>query len=205
MQTPVSHLEVSTPGRGAGGGDAAALRGVGLLRGVGSVRGVLGQLADLLGGIGVEDYVRRPGATFGGSIGGHVRHCLDHVAALLDGLDGSVIDYEKRERGTAVEADPGAAAARVAELGRRLGAFAGVTGLTDDTAVRVVVLVAAGEEAVVVPSSVGRELAFVLSHTIHHHAMIGGMVQAMGGAVPEGFGVAPGTLRYRRERAGPGG
>ena len=63
-------------------------------------------------------------ATFGGSIGGHVRHCLDHVAALLDGLDGGVVDYEARERGTAAEGDP-AAAAWVAELDARLAAMGG--------------------------------------------------------------------------------
>ena len=45
-------------------------------------------------------------------------------------------------------------------------------------------------------STVGRELAYVLSHTIHHNAIIGSMVKALGGVLPERFGYAPSTVRH---------
>lgn len=47
-----------------------------------------------------------------------------------------------------------------------------------------------------VASSVGRELAFVLSHTIHHNAIISAMVKTLGGWLPDHFGYAPATIRH---------
>ena len=49
-------------------------------------------------------------------------------------------------------------------------------------------------------STVRRELQFLLSHSIHHYALIATICHANGFPVPEGFGVAPSTLRYRRQQ-----
>jgi uncharacterized damage-inducible protein DinB len=44
------------------------------------------------------------------------------------------------------------------------------------------------------PSSVARELAFVISHTIHHNAQIALLAHRLGSRrLPPGFGVAPST------------
>jgi hypothetical protein len=43
---------------------------------------------------------------------------------------------------------------------------------------------------------VGRELAFVLSHTVHHNALIAIMAQTLGVPVPARFGYAPSTIAY---------
>ena len=43
-----------------------------------------------------------PGRTTGG-IGGHVRHCLDHVSALLASTRTGLCAYDRRQRGTDVE------------------------------------------------------------------------------------------------------
>ena len=50
-----------------------------------------------------------------------------------------------------------------------------------------------------VTSSVGREMAYVLSHTIHHNALIGTMVKILGGWLPDRFGYAPSTLAHLKE------
>jgi uncharacterized damage-inducible protein DinB len=44
-------------------------------------------------------------------------------------------------------------------------------------------------------STLARELAFVLNHTIHHQAMIGLLASLHGCDVPDGFGYAPSTPR----------
>ena len=49
----------------------------------------------------------------------------------------------------------------------------------------------------VTASSIGRELGFLLSHTIHHCALIAVMMRLRGLATPPGFGVAPATMRHR--------
>jgi len=41
-----------------------------------------------------------------------------------------------------------------------------------------------------------RELAFVLSHTIHHHAVLGIMARELGVQAPERFGYAPATITH---------
>lgn len=49
-----------------------------------------------------------------------------------------------------------------------------------------------------VASSLPRELQFLLSHTVHHYALIATMNAVAGVETPEDFGVAPSTLVYRR-------
>jgi hypothetical protein len=45
----------------------------------------------------------------------------------------------------------------------------------------------------VVRSTLGRELAFVASHTIHHFAIVALLLRDMGIGVPARFGYAPST------------
>ncbi len=54
--------------------------------------------------------------------------------------------------------------------------------------------------SIAVPTSLGRELAFVMSHTIHHNALIGVIAKLLGIDVPERFGYAPSTLAYLETR-----
>ena len=48
----------------------------------------------------------------------------------------------------------------------------------------------------VISSTVGRELQYLLDHTIHHYAIIAIILKAQSITVPEEFGVAPSTLKY---------
>jgi uncharacterized damage-inducible protein DinB len=161
---------------------------------VAAVREVLGQLREVVSFLGVDTYTRDPVATFGGSIGGHVRHCLDHIEAVIQGIDSGVVDYDHRERGTEIESDPAAAIVESTRLCSLLDALADVT---PEQAVAVKVMLCGDGAVTTLRSTIGRELVFVLSHTIHHGAMIAGMVKALGGDVPEGFGLAPSTIAYR--------
>ena len=45
-------------------------------------------------------------------------------------------------------------------------------------------------------STLDRELRFIQSHTIHHFALIGWMLRALGVRIPEDFGLAPSTRSY---------
>ncbi|MGC6565166.1 MAG: hypothetical protein ACON38_06080 [Akkermansiaceae bacterium] len=56
-----------------------------------------------------------------------------------------------------------------------------------------------GEDEGFQPSTAGRELQFLLSHTVHHFAMIGGICKCLEVSLEEGFGVAPSTLRHHKE------
>ncbi len=154
---------------------------------------LLGQLADVVRGTSQRQYVQNPVGVVNSSVGSHVRHCLDHFAALCRGAEAGRIDYDDRERGTQVETSPDAALAEIAALQQRLRPLAGAA---LHQAIRVKSLVNGHGAAIEVSSSLGRELVFVLSHTVHHNALIGAMCKTLGVPTPERFGYAPSTLAH---------
>lgn len=157
------------------------------------LRAVLAQLSDVVERVSDEQYGRKGAAQLNASVGGHVRHCLDHVSALLRGVETGVVDYEQRERGGEIETRRGAALGLMRELDEKLLAKRDTPPASP---VSTVVMLAADEAPLRSASTFGRECGFVLSHTIHHSAMIGAMVRDMGGEVPEHFGFAPGTVAF---------
>src|SRR6516162_7733754 len=70
---------------------------------------VLRQLADVIRAMTDEQYRRKPVGVVPSNVGGHVRHCLDHVEALLAGLEEGEVNYDHRRRGTEVETNRQAA------------------------------------------------------------------------------------------------
>ena len=159
---------------------------------------VLEELAGVIESLTDEQYARKPVGVIASSVGGHVRHCLDHVRALVRAVERGFIDYDRRERGTDVEKDRAAAAAEVWDLVTRL---AEVGEASVGRAVTVSVMMDASAPSVRVRSSFGRELAFVLSHTIHHNSIVAAMVKTLGGELPERFGYAPATVASWRQSA----
>jgi uncharacterized damage-inducible protein DinB len=61
-------------------------------------------------------------------------------------------------------------------------------------------LVASDRPPVEALTSAERELAFVVSHTIHHNALVRVMVKLLGANVPADFGYAPSTIANRKAR-----
>lgn len=151
----------------------------------------LDQLAAVVDGLNDGDYRAERAREVSGSIGGHVRHCLDHVRALVAGIDAGRIAYDVRVRGTAVESRRDAAAREARRLARALAA----TRDGDlERAVGVEVRLDPKHDAhVVVRSTIARELAFVASHTVHHFAIVALLLHEMGIGVPPRFGYAPST------------
>lgn len=155
---------------------------------------VLGQLAAVIERLSDEQYTARPVAVIDSSVGGHVRHCLDHVVALLTSLAGGAVNYDVRERGTRVECCRREALKRIRQLQDDLLRTGPISA---DQPLVVEALLTADGPAWELESTAGRELSFVLSHTIHHNALVGVIVRALGGEPPEDFGCAPSTLRHR--------
>lgn len=155
----------------------------------------LRQVHDLIGGMTDEQYVRKPGGALASSIGGHIRHNLDHVTAALAGLPRGLLDYDRRARGTSIETDRRAAMATTRQLEFDLTRvdWDGLPG-----AVRLTFLPSPDRPSVELLTTPDRELAFVLSHTIHHNALIAVIAAAVGAVVPPGFGYAPATVAYLR-------
>jgi hypothetical protein len=158
---------------------------------------VLDGLARVVSSLPAAHYARRTVGEYNASVGAHVRHCLDHVRALLlaasSGVLDGILDYESRRRGTPIESSPTAALAAIGRL--RAGALALPRGIVDRP-VLVRDRVAAAGEPIGARSTVGRELIFVCSHTTHHGAIIAAMVRRLGHETPERFGYAPSTIAF---------
>lgn len=151
---------------------------------------LLDELESVLRDIAPDVYGARFVADVSGSIGEHVRHCLDHVAMLVAADPFTTLSYDRRHRGTAVEADPAEALRQIAKLKAGLDAW---SARSLDEPIRVTSMTSASGDAATVWSTLARELAFVVSHTIHHQAIIGVLLAIHGQTVPERFGHSPST------------
>ena len=152
---------------------------------------VLTDLARVVAQLKHSDYADSGIAGVSGSIGAHIRHCLDHVRALERGIESGLVDYECRARDSAIEHNPGLAVEALDAASQRLSAY---PDLVLERAVQVRSQIDPGGRALVSGSTVSRELAFVISHSIHHSAAIALLVTRTGACrLPERFGLAPGT------------
>src|SRR5262249_15494135 len=148
----------------------------------------LDQLRDLIEALTDGQYARKPVGVVSSNVGGHVRHCLDHVESLLAGVPTGRLDYDRRQRGTEVQTRRRAALDVTARQTRQLLAL---TGSPWHRPLRLSALLDSAGEPVEVRTSLGRELAFVLSHTVHHNALIAVIAKTLGVSLPERFGYAP--------------
>lgn len=151
---------------------------------------LLQQMRTMIARLDDIDYAMpAPGRSTGG-VGGHVRHCLDHVFALLVATRTGLCAYDRRQRGTTIETS------RTAAIDAATEAMLGVLQL-DTATLEAEVFVETQLEPtgamVVTRSSVCREVAFLVSHTIHHNAIVAHMLQARGIEVAPHFGHAPAT------------
>jgi uncharacterized damage-inducible protein DinB len=157
---------------------------------------VIRQGIALLAVLGGERFVARIPLCFHSSIGGHLRHIIEHYQSFLRGLDDGEIDYEDRPRDPLIESNPDYAADILEEISARLHA---VGAARPDRGLQ---LRAETTEGVMTGTSVLRELEFLLSHTIHHYALVAVMARLQGCEPEATFGVAPSTIKFQQSQAG---
>ena len=164
----------------------------------------LGQLSRVINTLDPTQYVSRScDPAFGASIGRHVRHILDHVANLDRAVsEGCVADYESRARDSRLETDPALALAEVDRLRQRLSHLASIDA---DRPATISIAITRDRPKATLPSTLGRELSFVLSHTVHHHAIIRTLLceLGLGTLIEPDFGLAPGTPRPSSSASDP--
>jgi uncharacterized damage-inducible protein DinB len=151
---------------------------------------LLRQLILVLEQLNDEEYVETRARGISGSIGGHVRHCLDHVNALVTGANSGEINYDLRRRDTRIEQRRDAA---VFESRRLCDTLLQIAGMPPDSALKLWGALETEGPPIASTSTLGREVAFVVSHTIHHFAVIALLLWDMGRDVPPRFGYAPST------------
>jgi uncharacterized damage-inducible protein DinB len=152
------------------------------------------QLRALLQNISKENYTKKPEILSGASIGQHIRHILEFYLLLISGSFSGAICYDKRERDSRIENNPDFAINTIEHL------LSGIDTLEEKLQVKFEAdYSVSGEFQNIIISSVGRELAYCIEHSIHHQALIKAGLIALGltEITDEHFGVAYSTIRYR--------
>jgi uncharacterized damage-inducible protein DinB len=156
---------------------------------------VIRQGIALLAALGDERYAARQPLCFNASIGGHLRHILEHYQGFLRGLGDGEIDYEHRARDPLAESSTGYATGLLEAVAERLA------DLAPALANRGLHVCAETAPGIATATTVLRELEFLLSHTIHHYALVAVMARLQGCEPEAAFGVAPSTLRFQQREA----
>ncbi len=159
---------------------------------------LLRQGLDLLGQLDDELYTRVASEITHAGVGSHLRHCLDFYDAFLRGFKLGKVDYDLRERNELIEKDRSAASAKI------IDAIVQLQRLPANQDKELLVKLE-GEQAEAASSwnrsSIRRELQFLLSHTVHHYALIAMLLRMQGFQPAVDFGVAPSTLKYWQAKA----
>ena len=153
------------------------------------------QLNDVLNHLTEEQYISPSENLSHATIGQHMRHIIELYQCLLNGYEDEVVCYDNRKRDAAIEMSK--------ELAKQL--------LTD-------ILSSADREnkemkleswhggvnpsVLILPTNYYRELMYNMEHTVHHMALIRvGINEVSTINIPEGFGVATSTIKYRKSCA----
>lgn len=133
---------------------------------------------------------------YGAGAGAHLRHIIEHAEALVLPAMAGVVDYDSRLRDPALQACPVLAQQRLLALHEHLDDWHAAM---LERPVQVMGQAGTrGEFNFSVASTVGRELAFVASHTVHHFALLAAHCQQHGITTPAHFGKAPATVAHER-------
>jgi hypothetical protein len=151
------------------------------------------QLAASLQQLTHDEYSKPCKALFGNSIGQHVRHIIELFQSLEKGYDDGIINYENRNRDLLIETNKIIAEKLLSEIHSKLNREnkdLKLEAVYDEHAT----------EPVIICTNYYREVAYNLEHTIHHMALIRvGVTETTKILLPESFGVASSTVKYRKQ------
>lgn len=143
-----------------------------------------------------EHYIARNPKIFNSTIGGHIRHSIDHFQTILTAVRSrNVGNYDERKRNTAVETDLQMALISIDELEMA------IQGLDLVVPIDVSLIADAKEfRNYSMSTYVGRELSFASHHAIHHMSMIKLLMQDLQYSFPESseVGIAPSTVQSQK-------
>lgn len=145
--------------------------------------------AKLIGKISDESYRKKTDGA--GGIGEHFRHNMDFLNAFINGLKSGKIDYNRRERDPEIEEN------RLYAINRFAKTISLIRNLPVEIFDKKVLIRSEINPNVWLESSALREIEFLHSHTIHHHALIADKLKSLGIELSKNFGVAPSTLKFR--------
>ena len=160
-----------------------------------AINNVFLQLTASVGQLTDEQYVHQCQTLTGATIGKHVRHVIELFQSLQNGYEDGIVNYDSRKRDIRIENEKQLALSLLNEI------RAGLNKKDKDLSLETSYDEDSGE-VVFIKTNYNREIVYNLEHAIHHMALIRiGINEVSSVELPENFGVAPSTIRYRQECA----
>ncbi len=156
---------------------------------------ILDELEQTVERITKEDFSRPSEALNGATLGQHVRHTIEFFQCLQKGLHAGCVNYDNRVRDWQIENDRSVALRAIGSL-REF-----VDKNTEDRPLSLeICFELRGEDKLIIGTTFYRELAYNIEHAIHHMAIIRpGMSEVV--TLPENYGTAASTVRYRERKS----
>lgn len=157
-----------------------------------NVKAVFLQLNESLNLLTDEQYFQQSKTLFNATIGQHVRHIIELFQCLEKGYETGLVNYEKRKRDVTIETNKDFAK-------RLLQDIYGNLGKPNKELLLEANYEETSSETITVETNYFREIIYNLEHTVHHMALIRiGIDEVSNVKVPESFGVAASTIKYRK-------
>lgn len=154
----------------------------------------LDDLIHLVSAIPIEAYTQKNELIYGASVGQHFRHIIEFYGCIQNGLNLQTICYDNRDRDLQLEIDPYFAISTL----EKLKTF--VASIQDDQSITMQANYdTESSNQVNISTSLYREMAYALDHTVHHLAIVKIALNSIGIAVNENLGVAPSTIRHKKQ------
>jgi hypothetical protein len=133
------------------------------------------------------------------SIGGHLRHCLEHITCFVMGLEEGLIDYDLRVRSADLENNRTLFRRALQKTMQDLESIP--SDIAENT-IQVRQIQNPGDAPKDMGTTVERELVFLSSHLVHHLALVVYICRDEGIEVPSDFALAFSTSAYRAAATG---
>ncbi len=159
-----------------------------------SVKELLSQLDHIIEECKSEDFSRPLVELSGSTFGQHVRHTLEFFICLFDAKNEKVVNYDNRKHDKLIETDKKLAQSVISSIND----FLNLNQEDFEIAFEANYTDVEGKDQSM-KSSYFRELAYNIEHAIHHMALMKIAVNQSLTYIelPENFGVASSTVRYR--------
>ena len=160
-----------------------------------AIQNIFVQLSETMRQLDNKQYTQPSKVLFNATIGQHIRHIIELFQGLENGYESGVINYEKRKRDTRIERDKNMAASLLQGIYQNLNK-------PDKHLILESNYDEHSAEIVGVNTNYYRELIYNLEHAVHHMALVRvGINEVSNIEIPEGFGVATSTIKYKQQCA----
>lgn len=156
----------------------------------------LNEIKNVVRQLSHSQYTFQSAYLFGATIGQHVRHILEIYQSVFNGIETKVINYDNRVRNLLLETDTNFAIKIIDEICLKLS-----DNHSDIQMILESDFCVEQEQQIKIETTLLRELAFCLDHSIHHQALIkvGLLETKCLNFIDNNFGLAPSTIRHRKQ------